>query len=243
MVTPTPFLQRANDAPFVSLDTVASGDVLLLAPHPDDETLGCGCAIAALTDLGQRVQVVVITDGSKSHPGSATYHPSRLAQTREGEVTEALRILTDGRGPPPIFLRYPDMFAPDGDVAAELAAQRILAMMVPSTRSIWATWEGDPHPDHGRTARIMAKLGGHVPEVARWSYPIWGRFRRDEAPVDPLRIVRLQPNGHLARKRLALAAHRTQMSGLITDCPGGFVMPKDEQEHFLTAPEIFIRSH
>jgi len=241
MVISTPFLQMAEDAPNVSLETIAGGDVLLLAPHPDDETLGCGVAIGALTDRGHRVQVVVITDGSRSHPNSKRFHPKHLAKTREAEITEALRILTDGRGPPPVFLRYPDMAAPDGDAAAELAAERIFRVVTPTTTAIWSTWEGDPHPDHGRTARITRRLSQHLPHLDRWSYPIWGRFRTDDPHIDADRLVRILAYGQQMRKRQALSAHRTQMSGLITDDPGGFVIPVAKQEHFITSPEIFLK--
>lgn len=242
MVALTPFLKRATQAPFVSLNTVSGGgDVLVLAPHPDDETLGCGAAIAELTDKGFTARVVVVTDGSRSHPGSKDYDAARLARTREAEVTEALHILTEGRGPLPVFLRYPDMAAPDDPDALERSVQSILPLMSDSMTALWSTWEADPHPDHGRTARIAAQIGHHRPQLARWSYPIWGRFRTDDVAIDPDRIVRLLPNGHLPRKRLALAAHRTQMSPLIADDPAGFVMPNAEQEHFLTTPEVFLR--
>jgi len=232
----------AAEAAFVSLETVSGGgDVVVLVPHPDDETLGCGAAIAALADRGRSVQVIVITDGSRSHPASRLFPAERLALTREAEVTEALDILTDGRGPPPVFLRYRDLAAPDGDVAAEHAAQRIVPLITDATTALWSTWEGDPHPDHGRTARIAWRIGRHLPQLSRWSYSIWGRFRTDTPDVQRDSIVQLLPNGQISRKRRAIAAHRTQMSGLITDDPEGFVMPQAEQDHFLSTPEMFLK--
>ncbi len=237
-----PLLDLAAQAPVVPLETLSGGgDVVLLAPHPDDETLGCGGTIAALTRRGHRVHVVVITDGSRSHPNSATFPAATLAMTREAEVTEALHILTAGKGPPPVFLRYPDMAAPDGDAAAEAATCRILPLIDGDVTALWATWEGDPHPDHGRTARIARGIGRHRPDLLRWSYPIWGRFRPEDPETEPSRLVRVDVTEEIPLKRRALAAHRSQMTFLVADDPAGFVMPLDVQDHFVNTPELFVR--
>src|SRR5690606_16204888 len=45
--------------------------ITVIAPHPDDESLGCGGLIAALAADGRAVQVVFVTDGAGSHPNSA----------------------------------------------------------------------------------------------------------------------------------------------------------------------------
>ena len=37
--------------------------ILVLAPHPDDETLGCGATIARLSNEGYNVQLLTFTDG------------------------------------------------------------------------------------------------------------------------------------------------------------------------------------
>ena len=53
---------------------------LLLAAHPDDETLGAGGLLARLARDGVRCDVVVLTDGEGSHPDSPTHTPARLAE-------------------------------------------------------------------------------------------------------------------------------------------------------------------
>ena len=40
-------------------------NVLIFAPHPDDEILGCGGYMALCADRGDEVTVVVVTSG---HP-------------------------------------------------------------------------------------------------------------------------------------------------------------------------------
>lgn len=49
---------------------VGTRRLVIVAPHPDDETLGCGLLIAAAVRAGVRVAVIALTDGQASHPGS-----------------------------------------------------------------------------------------------------------------------------------------------------------------------------
>ena len=55
--------------------------LVVLAPHPDDETLGCG-ALLARAFLGAGAHIICLTDGSASHPGSRHWTPARLAAQR-----------------------------------------------------------------------------------------------------------------------------------------------------------------
>ncbi len=95
------------------IDARSLGRTLVLAPHPDDESLGCGGTLALLRRAGFTVHVVFITDGTQSHPHSPSYPAERLRDLREAEALEALRELgvsaTDTT-----FLRLPDRHMPDG---------------------------------------------------------------------------------------------------------------------------------
>ena len=238
----TPLLRAAGNARTVMVDVLASGgDVLVLAPHPDDESLGCGAAIAALSALGRRAQVVVVTDGGHSHPASRNTPPASLRRLRAAEVTRAVDILTAGRGPAPVLLGYPDSAAPDGDAAADGAIARILPHISASTTAIWSSWGGDPHADHGRTARLAARLVAQRPALALWSYPIWGRFDPAAADFGSDALVQFETHAWQDCKAAAIAAHVSQMTGLISDDPDGFRMTDAHQRHFLRSPEIFLR--
>ncbi len=70
-----------------------NSSILIVAPHPDDETLGCGGAIALLRQLNVSVKVLIVSDGTKSHPNSLTYPPPALKELREQESLSALAIL------------------------------------------------------------------------------------------------------------------------------------------------------
>ena len=69
------------------------GTTLVVAPHPDDESLGCGGAIALLRQQEQTVQVLFVSDGSMSHPNSQKYSAEARRDLREQEARNALAIL------------------------------------------------------------------------------------------------------------------------------------------------------
>jgi LmbE family N-acetylglucosaminyl deacetylase len=66
---------------------------LIIAPHPDDETLGPGGLIAALRSSVIEVDVIAITDGEAAYPNDVYSDTCGLAAIREREQTSALAIL------------------------------------------------------------------------------------------------------------------------------------------------------
>lgn len=242
MVARTRLLDLAAEADSIGIEQLCGGqDVLVLAPHSDDETLGCGLAIAAATAIGRRVWLAVITDGSRSHPGSATWPPDRLAHLRRAEVTNALRHLTNDPEAEPLMLGYRDTASPEADHEIAEATRRLLAWMPGSVSSIWSTWEGDPHVDHVRGAALARSVAKSRGDLALWYFPIWGRLAIEAPAVDPARLFRFEAAAFSERKQEALSCHESQMTRLIADDPDGFVMSPDLQAHFLETPEIFIR--
>lgn len=238
----SPLLAAASEAQTCDpLALTGGGAVILLAPHPDDETLGCGQAVAALTDAGVFVQVVLVTDGSQSHPQSRNCPPPRMARLRARELRRAWRRLTQGTGPAPLMLGYADCGAPDDDASLSAACDRVSPLVGPQTGAIWASWAGDPHCDHVCVARLASDLHARHRHLARWSYPIWGRFNPTLPAPPPAETALVQQPGLIGRKRHALAAHASQMTRLIGDDPDGFVMHPEHQRHFIEHPEIFIR--
>ena len=68
-----------------------AGELVIISPHPDDETLGTGALIASHCKGGHNVTVVAVTDGENAYrdaPG--------LAATRIREQEEALQHLGVG---------------------------------------------------------------------------------------------------------------------------------------------------
>jgi len=239
-----PLLDLAAEAPWVAgEDLTGAGTVLVLAPHPDDEALGCGAAIVQARAAGHRVVVAVMTDGRRSHPNSRTHGPEALAALRRSEVERSVEILT-GTADAMLWLGVPDCALPkaEGEIAPLVDALAGLVDHVGAT-ALWSAWGGDPHCDHEATASIAASLCRRRPDLQHFSYPVWGRFA-DAVPDRLSRagtLVRLETSGERDRKQAAVAAHRSQMTGLIDDDPEGFLMEPALQHHFIEAPEIFIR--
>jgi len=75
------------------------GRPVVIAPHPDDETLGCGALIANAVRRGVPIGVIALTDGDASHPSSLRWPPAALARLRSGEPRRALARLGAGAAP------------------------------------------------------------------------------------------------------------------------------------------------
>ncbi len=76
--------------------------VLVFAPHPDDEMIGCGGTLALHAQKGDQVTVVFVTSGEAA---ALQADPSELARTREQEAKDAGEVLGFQT---PQFLRVPD---------------------------------------------------------------------------------------------------------------------------------------
>ncbi|HEX3402883.1 MAG TPA: PIG-L family deacetylase [Acetobacteraceae bacterium] len=207
-------------------DVIGSKSCLVLAPHPDDESLGCGGLIAACCAASRPPVVVILTDGSGSHPGSRLYPPAKLATLREQEVAHAVRVL----GLPPerlICLREPDTNAPHVGPRFDAIVRRLSDYVRDlDCSTILAPWRLDAHRDH-ESAALLACQTARVARIQHLSYPVWGWTLADDVDVDEVTVQgwRLDVAAQLDVKRNAIAAHASQYGGLITDDPRGFQLP------------------
>ncbi|KAF0676053.1 PIG-L deacetylase family protein [Profundibacterium mesophilum] len=239
----SPFLERAATAPQLAVVDLLKGwkSLAVIAPHPDDETLGCGALLHGALEMGIPCRVICMTDGSASHPNSRSHDRDSLAALRQRELRAALACLTPP-GAAPIELiapPWPDCGMPQRGEPAFEAGTAWLSGQVPQNAFVLCSWGKDPHVDHDRSATIAAAAACGRPDIALWHYPVWGRF--GPAPAEDTRMhLLVADDAARAAKRRALACHASQMSGLIPDDPGGFVMHRDHQAHFLDHPEIVI---
>ncbi len=224
-----------------------AGPVAVLAPHPDDETLGAGGAIAAALHAGRTVIVVLLTAGEMSHAASRTHQPARMGAVRLSEFARALGALSAGA--PGIvrcrFLGLRDGAVPATGPGATAAATTLAATIrAVGARTLWSPFPGDPHRDHEAAAAIadgaVRRLAARGEPVLARSYAVWGRFGDAGASVDPARILPRPPGRQLGAKARAMAAHASQLTPLVRDDPDGFVMPRHLVRHFARHPEIFV---
>ncbi len=180
--------------------------IVVIAPHPDDETLGCGSLIADATRRGARVGVIALTDGDASHPSSQRWPPAALGGVRRGEQRRALARLGAG-GASVRRLGWGD-----GRVRQIANGHRMTRQLVAlRTGVVLVTSDADHHPDHQAAARL-ARAAARRLGLPLITYAVWSR-------VD---AVQRGPGRNRARKRWAIAAHRSQVAGYIADDTAGF---------------------
>lgn len=135
---------EASVIPYEAVNMLASGTALVLAPHPDDEVLGCGGAIMKHVAAGERVNVIIITDGAAA--GDSQQPVTDYVQRRQQESRRAAEILGYGQ---PLFWNLPDRQLTYGEqlvqrICDAIAAYQPTVVYAPSSLEI--------HPDHQAVA-------------------------------------------------------------------------------------------
>ncbi|MFB2554461.1 PIG-L family deacetylase [Herbiconiux liangxiaofengii] len=177
------------------------GHLVVVAAHPDDETLGAAGLLARAYAAGVRTTVIVATSGEASHPESTTHTPGRLAELREGEAEAAVASVDPGATVS--FLRVPD-----GGLAEPVNRSRLEQALLAAVRGdsgaagsagagpgagsagagtaepvaetwIVSPWSGDRHPDHAAASEVVGAVVGSLraegagTRVRRLEYPVW----------------------------------------------------------------------
>ena len=238
-------------------DTAAAGgrSTLVIAPHPDDETIGCGAAIARKRTAGTPVEVAVVTDGRHSHL-SPLVSPTRLAELREAESRAACDLL--GVAPDSVrFLGYEEgtLWRCLDDLVATLAA--LIETVRPD--EILVTSEHDWHDDHRAVNAAVRRAAAQVGYSGLLgAFPVWfwadgpwtthptaglGEQLRTLGPTgDALRLPRpwlVATEGFVDRKRAAFARYLSQTTNL-TGEPTWAVFPDGWLDPFCGPHEPFF---
>jgi LmbE family N-acetylglucosaminyl deacetylase len=222
-------------------------NVLVVAPHPDDDVIGCGGTLHGLALAGIQPTVMYVTDGRASHPHSLRFPASRLVSLRQLEARAALKEL--GISTQPIFLRVHD-----GTLSAIEPARRqwLVDEMSRAIReldidTVLGPWPHDPHSDHVATARSIrtaVRSTSKQPRVVH--YVIWAGIRSSEKRLQKLAALNAFEVGleadQVDAKRRALLRHRTQTSTLIDDDPQGFRIDETLMNEWLRPVEVFYES-
>lgn len=121
-------------------------NVLVLAPHMDDETIGLGGTIRAHSDNGTHVHCVMVTDGSNSVTEMAKEELSRKRKEEMARIQSIIGIDD---------LKYLNL--PDGQVKSEPEAVQKLAVWMDEIKPdiIYCPPLVDAHPDHIATTAIL----------------------------------------------------------------------------------------
>jgi LmbE family N-acetylglucosaminyl deacetylase len=188
--------------------------LVVVAPHMDDESLGCGLLLATHTDR-TRTHVVFVTDGAQSPDGTRrTAAEARgLARTRQQEALAALAILGVPAGNVE-FLGLPDGSLHDRGPQLQATLTALVQRLEP--QCVFVPFRYDRHPDHLAVNRAVcaAKRDGAI-DAEVFEYFVYTQWRllrtgdvRDYIAPDALR--RVEPAAAGTIKRLALECHLSQ---------------------------------
>lgn len=140
--------------------------ILVVAPHPDDESLGCGGTIALYTQSGAVVEVLVISDGAALEEPDGSHKD--LVAIRAQEVTAAAAVLG--------IHHVHDLALPDGHLAqhqttiAHALRQRITTFQ---PELVLAPSPIDGHADHATVGRVALQL---FRELTGWQLAFYEVF-------------------------------------------------------------------
>ena len=173
------------------LRAIEKGNVLVVAPHMDDEVIGGGGTLALHRQAGSVVSVVFCASGTNAE----------VTRVRKEEARAAAGIMG--------FADLAWLDQPDGSLSThEPAIARELARIIQERRpdQIFCPYPTDHHKDHSAATMAVAdalrltSYGGSV-----WCYEVW-------SPLWP--NVAIDISKVMAIKRDAIAAHRSQVAGV-----------------------------
>ena len=154
-----------------------SRSAIVFAPHPDDETLGCGGTIIRKKAAGAAIKIVFMTDGSRSHAGLMA--EPELKKIRHQEALQAAQAL--GVAPEDvIFLGFGDgrleqtVTAATARIRDWLLAEREAQTEASWPEEVFVPYSLEPPPDHFVTYHAVIAALAEVELAPRiYAYPVW----------------------------------------------------------------------
>jgi N-acetylglucosamine malate deacetylase 1 len=236
------FVLRLRSVPY---EPGGEGCALVIAPHPDDESFGCGGWIATQRAAGRNIQILFLTDGSASHSGHPQISPGQIAQIRFTEAVSAARAL--GLEPEHLhFFNFADGLLSHLDSSTALVLSRRLRefvlqhapdeILLPCRRD--GSSEHEAAFQHATAALADLPVSPRVLEFPVWSW--WSPRLLARLALSPARIHRCEFPRKRTSKEAALACYVSQINPLppwtMPALPSGFVAM------FSAAEEYFFES-
>lgn len=183
--------------------------ILIVAPHPDDDIIGCGGSIARHIQKGISITVVFMTSGEA---GSLETSIDVTASIREAEARAAAGVL----GQMDLeFLHNPDGYIQTHQEKNLISLTRIIRQQKPAV--IYFPHRHEGHIDHRATHDIVREAarragGPWFPECGTppWSaktllcYEVW-------TPIQNISYIE-NISSYIDLKMQALAMHRSQIA-------------------------------
>ncbi|WP_341953556.1 bifunctional PIG-L family deacetylase/class I SAM-dependent methyltransferase [Salinibacterium sp. TMP30] len=221
------------------LDPSTIHRLIVVAAHPDDETLGAAGLMQRVARAGGDVRVVLATDGEGSHPQSPTHTTEQLRARRMAEVEEAIELIAPGSSVVRLGLR-------DGALKHDASQLRagIEAVIADGSgaATLAVTWRGDGHGDHRTVGEVSAEVA-HATGSQLLEYPIWlwhwSSPDDTRMPWSQLRTLVLDPEEKELKLR-AIAMHTSQTEPLSNGIGDEVVLRDEFLEHFRRPLEAYV---
>ncbi len=177
--------------------------VLVFAPHPDDDVLGCGGAIIQHAQSGARIIIVYMTSGEAAYWSEGR---EKLAQLREEEARKAAEKLGVSEL---IYLRKPDARLSSSRLETVEHVTELLSQTVPDV--VYIPHKDDGHADHRAAHYIVVeaiKASLHtvdsLKETLVLGYEVWTPLQKVTHLADISKEI--------DTKMDAMSEHKTQIA-------------------------------
>jgi len=187
--------------------------ILVFAPHPDDDIIGCGGTLAKHVKLGNQVSVCYMTSGDA---GSLDYAKKELAKVREGEAGRAAKVIG--------FQDLTFLRNRDGYLEFNKANLEKLIELIRKKRPhiIYVTHQADGHQDHRTTYQLVCESAGRAggpwfQESKRKPWAVETILAYEtSAPLSKFNYVE-DISEFISKKLTALRKHETQIKDIRYD--------------------------
>lgn len=207
--------------------------VLVIAPHPDDESFGCGGTLALIANTNPSVHVLFITDGGASHPKHPVITPTILVATR----VEEARLATQNLGIDWSHVTF--MNEQDGSLSGlkedrrrQVAGGIASLMAVVRPDAVFLPGRSDGSSEHEEAFALVREaiaLAGVCPRILEfpvWSW--WNPLLMARSVFAPQRIWRVDVRTARDAKARAMACYASQTTPIPPDTdpalPEGFAL-------------------
>lgn len=169
-------------------------NILVVAPHPDDETAAAGGTIMRHQEAGAEITVVIVTDGRSSKAGGLD--TDAMIEQRRNEVLNASGILR---------IRMKEFLLPEGGWQPAVFRKELRPYIDKADIVYTPSWI-DFHPEHLKVAECLAEMVSDTQIIRTMQLGVPLGSKRTNCLVDITFVAE--------RKEAAIAAYKSQLGAL-----------------------------
>jgi N-acetylglucosamine malate deacetylase 1 len=213
---------------------IVGKNLVIIAPHPDDETFACGGVIAQKVRESCQVSVIFMTRGEASHDGCCNISRLEIGKFRQAITTKATHVL--GLSNENLhWLDLEDCHVPSGNASQFISTVKRLTELLKSINpdAVLYPHKLDLHQDHINTCYIAVRAADELNIRRRYSYPTWLRMRlQPRHLLQPIRskTIKVDINHVLQQKMKAISIY---LDDVPKGCPNQIPTAGKLEEKFI----------